>query len=286
MAQLLFHKFALLATSIICMTGFLNAVRWGQARGARFATLAVFNYITAFSMFLLTAIFEHLRPQMPVALHGITIGLLYGTSFFLILYGMENFGVAKTTTVANLSQVIPVCASIVLWGERPSLLVIIGIITSAAAIPLILLPAGRREPAKSRIAVLGMIGLFVAQGLAYTVLKSYEQLNIPQQRPILLVFLFGTAATLTASVAILGRNPVRLVDISSGMLVGLFNGLNNFSLAAALSVAAATIVFPTFTAGTIILTTIASMIIWRERYTPRAWAGLALAVASVILINL
>jgi uncharacterized membrane protein len=132
---------------------------------------------------------------------------------------------------------------------------------------------------------LALSGLYFAQGLAYTVMKSFEMLDRPSDKPLMLAGLFGTAAVFTASIYLLKFQRPSPKDIYHGVITGLCNALSNVALVSALTLGAASVVFPTFTVGTIALVTLASIFLWHERYSLRAWIGLVIACVSIALMN-
>lgn len=265
---------------------FIQSIRWSQHRGANVYSYATVNYMTAAIAFYLWAGVSGSPWSMAGALHGAGIGLCYGLTFLLINYCFRHFGVSRTTTVTYMAQAVPILASIVIWHERPSLIVMFGIAGTLIAIPLIVLQPERRTEKFAAVVIAAVALLFFGQGLAFTLMKSFERMHIGQQQLTMLAVLFSVAACTTGSFSVWRRSAIGRREIETGMLTGLLNLVNNFFVMIALSVAAATIVFPTFTASTIALTTLVSMLLWHERYSPRAWLGLAIAVVSVVLINL
>jgi len=149
------------------------------------------------------------------------------------------------------------------------------------------LPNAATESRRIRpVVVLAMITLYIAQGAAYTIMKSFERLGRPDEKFTLLAGIFVTASILTTVLVMFKRPKADGNDLFHGVFTGCCNAMSNITIVAALAVAAGTVVFPTVTAGTIIVATLLSVVFWRERYRPLTWLGLALAVISVILINL
>jgi drug/metabolite transporter (DMT)-like permease len=269
------------------MTAFLHSIRWAQNRRAHIYAVAASNYLVAAVVFVWWVIFARVPVHSDVLIRGVIIGLFYGTAFFLIIYGFDSIGVGRTSTIVNLALAIPVLASIFIWHEHVGALLISGIILAAISIPLIFLPGSSAQKLRIRPSfVFAFTFLFIAQGLAYTIMKSFEQLGRPAEKPVLLAGIFIAATFLTVIIMIFARAKADGRDLFHGIFTGICNIISNVGLVVSLTLAAGTIVFPTVTAGTIIAVTLFSIILWNERYRPLTWLGLLLAVISVILINL
>lgn len=273
--------------AIIGLSAFLHSLRWAQARDVYIYAMAPFNYFTAAAVFIVWSAAAGIGFGAESFLYGCAVGLCYGMSFFLLLSGMRWVGVAKTTTVVNLAYVIPVIASIVIWGEKLTILLGAGIILGLIAIPLILLPSRSTSSQKPNIAgaMLSLGGLYVAQGAAYAIMKGFERLGRSEEKPLMLAGLFTTAAVYTLCVYIVKFRRPTLKDVYHGVITGGCNAFSNASLLSAVSIMAASVVFPTFTVGTIVLVTISSVFIWQERYSLRAWMGILLACVSIAMMN-
>ena len=70
-----------------------------------------------------------------------------------------------------------------------------------------------------------------------------------------------------------------------GVLLGLVNLATKVTLLRALAALPGPAVFPSVTAGTIVLTVLSAMVLWRERYARRALIGMGLAVLGLVLIH-
>ena len=274
--------------AILGMTAFLHSVRWAQNRRAHIYAIAACNYLVAAVVFVWWAVFQNAPVHSDVLLRGIIIGLFYGLAFFLIIYGFNAIGVGRTSTIVNLAVAIPVVASIFIWNEYAGPRLMVGILLAAIAVPLIFMPGNFKTSGfqirPSFVFIFAL--LFVIQGLAYTLMKSFERLARPDEKPILLAAVFITAAALTAVVMLLAKAKADGRDLFHGIFTGIWNAVANIGLVASLTVAAGTVVFPTVTAGTIIAVALLSIVLWNERYRPLTWLGLLLAVFAVILINL
>jgi multidrug transporter EmrE-like cation transporter len=82
------------------------------------------------------------------------------------------------------------------------------------------------------------------------------------------------------------RERVEMRTLQLGALVGAANLGNYLFLLFALAVLPGVVVYPAIAAGEVGLSALAGVVIWRERVGAKSWAGIALAVAALILIQL
>jgi len=102
----------------------------------------------------------------------------------------------------------------------------------------------------------------------------------------LLLCMFGSAAIGMALVAAAGRAGPALGEVGHGALLGTVAILANLAFLGAMRRLPAPVMFPSFWAGSVVLTAVTSMALWSERYRPRAIAGMAVAVLAMVLLHL
>lgn len=70
------------------------------------------------------------------------------------------------------------------------------------------------------------------------------------------------------------------------ILSGITNGAANLFVMLVIGLAASSIVFPVISAGTIILTILISVFIYKEKFAPKQIVGLILGIAAVVFLNI
>ena len=130
-----------LALHIAGNAAFLLLVRVARGRRFDYPLAGLTNYATAALLAALALVW--LGPPAPdprAAAFGAANGAQYQVTFILMyaLYGL--LGVAVTSSLLRLSIVVPVLASIVLWGEWPTAAQGLGLLLAAAALPLLSAP--------------------------------------------------------------------------------------------------------------------------------------------------
>jgi drug/metabolite transporter (DMT)-like permease len=100
----------------------------------------------------------------------------------------------------------------------------------------------------------------------------------------------GLSAALLMAVSILTREPNRRDTLRRGapwaLLCGLCNGGVNLLVLRLNGVLPASVMFPTMSVGQIILICLYAKFVCRERHTKGQWAGFAVGMAAVLLLNL
>ena len=135
-----------LALHIVGNAAFLLLVRVGRGPRYDYPLVGLANYATATALAALALAWQGPpAPDVRAALLGATNGAQYQTTYILMftLYGL--LGVAVTTGLLRLSVVVPVLASVFLWGEWPTAAQGAGLLLAACALPLLSArPAVRR----------------------------------------------------------------------------------------------------------------------------------------------
>jgi drug/metabolite transporter (DMT)-like permease len=312
-----------LALHIAGNAAFLLLVRVGRGRRFDYPVVGLTNYATAAA--LAAAALAWRGPPFPdarAAAFGAANGAQYQVTYVLMyaLYGL--LGVAVTTSLLRLSVVLPVLASVALWGEWPTPVQGAGLLLAAAALPLLSAPARQRragsggsgstgasEPAGGPgWTILALAGVTVlVSGVGLLAAKAFAELDRPEQRPVYVLAVYAVA-TLLAALAWPWRARLRGApppppprsgaeksgaegrgraarSVALGVLVGGFNIGQIWVLLPALAQIPAVLAFPLAAAGGLALATLGARLLWRERFSRRAGIGIGLAMLAAALAN-
>jgi drug/metabolite transporter (DMT)-like permease len=288
---------------VLFMTAFAQLLRYSQARGGRVMHVVFVNY--AFAALFCAAL---AASTGQLGWSGVTLwcggigGTAYLLSLVLLLPAMNESGLAISVAVLQLAVLVPVAASIVAFGERPSLAQIAGLVLAVAA--LVVLSFTTSAPGRAQARTKGgtprfsplLVPLFFVTGLSGVAMKAFHELGPPRERMSFNAVLFATA-TLSTMVemrreARSGREQPRATGLSVlastgiGLVIGAVNAGQLVFLMMALSTAPAMVVFPVSSALSLVANGTASVMLWREYLRPAGWLGLALALAASVLLNL
>lgn len=269
--------------SILMAAAFGNIMRHAQQHGRNMAWVGAWNYAAAAVVSWLFWIAQGFQPLTWYAIcYGIITGVSFIAAYFLLVPCLRTAGVGITQAVAQLSVILPIVASIFIWGEKPGLICSIGLALILVAFPL--LACGKAVPQS----VTGgkfwvLLVLFITEGIASLLMKAYSQ-AVPGREAAYLCFVFTTAAAGNIILAARMTRPYR-ADIKYGVSLGLVNVVACVTFLFALGQLPGFIVFPSISIGGILLASLLAMFLWGERYRGLALWGMALAVLALILIN-
>ncbi len=214
------------------------------------------------------------------------VGLVAGVFFFLafIYYQIcvRNHGVSLPGAFAKLGILVPMSLSLILWHEMPRSIQWVGIALAVGSIVLVNRPADRLR----RGLKLSLLLLFVFGGLSEFSNKVFQRHGMLEDKALFLLVTFFVAFVLSLIVTIRKGLPVKRRDILTGVAVGLPNLFSSYFLIEALDRIPAAAVFPAYGAGTIVVITVVGAAFMGERLAWRDRAVVALAVVSIVLINL
>ena len=215
---------------------------------------------------------------------GIT-GIFYSLSLIPILRSMGQRGLAMTVAIANLAQLIPCLVGIRL-GEAPTGIQIAGMVLAGGAIPLMSLATATGTAIRERPSLLLILFLFIFQGSAMSGnLIAFKSLP-PETIPSYFATLFTSALVTSLGVYLAGRPPLRRPDLKAGLFFGCFNFASTFIIVTALAHVTGCIFFAAMSVLGLVLSAALGAWWWRERVQAWGWAGLTLAAAALLLLNL
>ena len=218
---------------------------------------------------------------------GIIVGGISGFFFFFsfIYYqkSVKENGVGISGTFAKLGILIPMIFSIVLWKEFPSTYQWIGIALSLVSILIVNLSSKSLEKFDFKPTILL---LFIFGGMAEFSNKIYQQYALNQYKDMFLFAIFFVAFLISLFFTLQDRSKINKRDILTGMAVGVPNLFSSFFLILALDTLKATVVFPIYSAGSIVLINIGGLLIFKEKISNKNKVAIGLIIIGLILINI
>lgn len=220
------------------------------------------------------------RP-LAIALGSIN-GFLYLAGFLLLQVNIRKNGVVLSSTFMKLGLLVSMLVSVIFFREMPGLLQWGGFALAVAAIILINYQPGTKK-AESK---LGLLLALLAGGTADSMSKVFEELGNPRLSDHFLLYTFLMAFALCVLLSVSGKKgrPGKW-EWGFGLLIGIPNFYSAKFMLAALKTVPAVIVYPVCSVGTILVVTMAGVLLFKERLEKRQWTALAMILVALILLN-
>jgi len=263
----------------------------------------VFNYITCV---ITGSLFNGRFPLNAVTVHepwfkwAVLMGATFIFLFNIVAFTSRRIGVAITAVAYKLSLVIPFLFSIWLYGEKITLLRIVGIVIALAGVYLTIKPASAKasagkpateRPVFNKWLLIWPVVLFAGSGLLDTMIKYVEQqyLNAANRNDFLVMaFIFAAAfgVVLLAFELLSGRQTFNFRSVLAGIAIGLPNYFSIWFMVAALKQypGNSSAIIPIINMGIVLSGTLAAMLLFRERLSPINYIGIILSLGAIALI--
>lgn len=221
---------------------------------------------------------------LPAALlMGTISGILFLASFILLQWNISKNGVVLPATFMRLGVLVPTILSILIFGEHPRVTQIIGIIAAIAAI--LIIQGGNKD--ETRIYSLGgLILLLIGGGVTDFMSKIYEQVGAPELSSHYLFYTFAVALILCVLLCVYKKESLALMDVVFGLAIGIPNYFSALFLLKSLEAIPAVVAYPSYSVGTIIMITMVSMLLFKERLNRRKTIALCIILAALALLNI
>jgi len=276
-----------LLLSILCSVSIAHLLKYVEGKSvAKFALFAI-NYLVGTFIAVGGSYRELQQIRFGAFLWlGMIVGALFVCSYVLMTLTFRQLGVTIPVSLMRLSAVLPTFGSIIFFSELPQPLQVLGIILAFLSLPL---TSEERlvftNPGKLLHNGFGWgLMLFLAFGTANFIFKIQNELFHSQNPYYFLAIIFFTAFLVSTIVAIAQHVTITPAVIGYGVLLGALNVFTSYSLMRALQVLPGIVVYPINGVGTILLSALTSMILWKERLTRSSYAFIAVASIALLLI--
>ncbi len=239
----------------------------------------------------LSQIMDYVSPgntALILAVFGVLLGILFAVNFIQTKESIADNGAGITSFFKQTGFIGGLFIAIIFLGERPTAIQWVGIVMILAALAimisdlktlriktpsvlLLLLLSGALVEADNKFfakyAVNGYQMLFLAVGFAAAGIYSVIYFAIKWRRN--------------------GIGPkFSRWEILWGVLLGTCNLFNNYFKLKSLEVLPASIVIPTISAGTLVLTMLLGIFVYKEKTNKQSVIAMLVAVVSITLLNI
>jgi len=210
-------------------------------------------------------------------------GFLYLAGFALFQVNIRKNGVVLSSTFMKLGLLVSMLISMAFFGERPEIWQWLGFLLAVAAIILInYQPSEKKANSKW-----GLLLILLAGGTADAMSKVFEELGNPVLSDHFLLYTFAMALVFCVGLNVISKKGMfGKKELLYGMLIGVPNFFSAKFLLGALKDLSAVIVYPACNVATILVVTMAGVLLFRERLEKRQWTALAMILVALVLLNI
>ena len=199
--------------------------------------------------------------------------------------------VSLTVMIVNLSMLLPVTASVILYHERLTALRMIGILFMVSAFIFCVDTKAKGKPSR-RWLLFTMIAT-LANGSVGILQKIFGASVFHDEKKAFVACSYMVAFLITLMLYVITRIekkrataykkvPTYLLAASVGVILALFQWLNTY----AISIMDGSFLFPIYSGGSIILSTVVGVLFFKDKLTHKQKISLLLGITAVVIMNL
>ncbi|MTI22190.1 hypothetical protein E1176_14255 [Fulvivirga sp. RKSG066] len=218
-------------------------------------------------------------------------GIFIGT-FYLMAITTQKFSITVSSIATKMSLVIPVLFSLLVLGIQSKDYTFFNYSGMFLAVVAILLSSYKEKKIKTE-AISGFelalpILIFVLGGIIDSSINYTNHVFLStKEEAIFPVFVFASASVIGIIILMVQKQTIKLGNVLGGVTLGVVNYFSIYFLITSLSAFEndGAMVYPLMNVGIIIFGAIVSVIFFKEKISKLNFAGLVLALISIILIS-
>lgn len=248
--------------------------------------------ISFFAMCFFMAVNRSWEWNAHLILPAVGFGLSYAAATVFVVLAIKNGSLAKTTLITSYSLLVPAFAGLLVLHEPIGVPMLAGMVLLVVSLWL---TNYRKHQTEERITLKWVVYVllgFVGNGMCSTVQKLAPHFvdHAALNQNMYMIAALGLSLVVLIAASFLTHETDLKETLRHGtplsLFCGLFNGAVNYLAIYLNQFIPASVMFPVLSAGEIILVFPYSLLICHETFTKKQWAGFAIGILSVILLNL
>ncbi|MBR5502464.1 MAG: EamA family transporter [Oscillospiraceae bacterium] len=274
-----------LLLAILCSALISLIMRVSEDHVSAKKSMLATNYFICMSLAAGFVGFGNLLPQdtaLPRTLAmGAVNGAFYLAGFLMFQLSVPKYGLVMSSIFMKMGLLVPITLSLLLFGERPTAVQILGFAIAVCAIIALNMKKGERGSVGA-----GLLVLLLSAGSSNAMSKVYEEYGSAALKNQFLFYTFFSACLLcTLLVLKNGERPCGK-DLLFGVIIGVPNFFSSRFLLLSLSSVPAVIAYPTFSVAAMLIVTLAGVVLFGEKLTRQQWLALGGILLALILLNI
>ena len=225
---------------------------------------------------------------------AVAFGLSYAAATVFVVLAIKCGSLAKTTLITSYSLMVPALVGLIVLREPLGIPMIVGMVLLVLSLWLTNHRKKSADAPKDKFSFKWLIFVllgFIGNGMCSTVQKlAPHYLGADINLTFSTIAALGLSSVVLITASFLTRETDLKATLKVGaplsLFCGLFNGAVNYLAIYLNQFIPASVMFPVLSAGEIILIFPYTLLVCRETFTKKQWAGFAIGVVSVVLLNL
>ncbi len=281
-------KMIYLIFSIFCSSMISIAMRLSEGKTKSTLSMLAVNYIICFILSWAAGGFGNLFPETSGL--GLTVGMGTVNGFFYMIslvihrYNIARNGVILPAIFSKIGALlVPLVVSILVFSEVPTIFQFIGAVLAVISVIAINYRKGEGNGGALKLA---LFALLITEGCAEIMSKVFNEVGNPALSSNFLFYTFFTAFLFCVIMIIVKKERLGKKEFFYGFLIGVPNFLaSRFTLEALKSVPAV-VVFPSRGVGTIVIISLAGVLLFKEKLSRKQIMIMAVILVALALLNL
>lgn len=229
-------------------------------------------------------------PGQPWFLGALVLGVLFILIFNLMALTTQRSGIAVVSIATKMSVVIPILFGVFYYKDHLGPLKLLGIILALVAVYLASLKQKDGLQLNKQNLIFPIL-VFLGSGLIDAGIKFLEDGYIAKEDvPLFSALIFATAFVVGILILIIssmtGKFRFQWRNVLAGIALGVLNYFSIYFLVQALRDGwESSTVFLINNVGVVVISTLAAIILFKEKMLPKNWIGLLLAVLGILLVS-
>ncbi|MBQ7821138.1 MAG: EamA family transporter [Clostridia bacterium] len=255
----------------------------------RHQNVFLFNAVTAFAALIFFLVSSGFRLDFNIEFlpYSLLFALAHSSASIGLVLAIKYGSLSITSLIISYSLLLPTLHGIIFLDERLGSTSYIGM--GLLLISLFLVNIKKEDVKLSALWVVFTVITFIGNGMCSVVQKIEQTVfDGAYKSEFMMVALFASAVVSLVLGLVSAKSLKQEIKgtLSCGIAKGLANGATNLLVMIITGALASSVVFPTISAGGIVLTFIIAVTVYKERLSKLQLLGYAAGIISVILLNI
>ena len=223
---------------------------------------------------------------------AIGLGIVFISSLFVIAETTAKSGISVAQVANRMSVVVPISIAVIFYGDILSLAKIIGILLAIAAVYLVSHKEDKQNVSQKFWWLFPVI-IFICSGIidssinyAQRYLLKEDDFDAFLSTIFATAFIFGFIVLLYQM--IIKKEKFQSKAIPAGIILGTINFGTMYFIISALNtnILEPSALFPINNLSILTISTLISVVVFKERLSPKNWLGIGLSLLAILILGL